>query len=51
MSPNNDEFALFETPLDKQGKKIKEGEKRETIQPYFNDIEDYKVYHLFLDTE
>jgi len=31
MSQNNDEFALFETPLDKQGNKIKEGEDTETI--------------------
>lgn len=32
MSPNNDEFALFETPLDKLGNKIMSGdEETETI--------------------
>lgn len=52
MSPNNDEFALFETPLDKKGNKIRAGDdETETIQPYFNDIEDYKVYHLFMESQ
>lgn len=52
LSPNQDEFALFETPLDKKGNKILEGdEETETIQPYFNDIEDYKVYHLFMESQ
>jgi len=32
MSPNNDEFALFETPLDKKGNKIRAGDdETETI--------------------
>jgi len=32
LSPNQDEFALFETPLDKKGNKILEGdEETETI--------------------
>ncbi len=32
MSPNQDEFALFETPLDKRGNKLQLGdEETETI--------------------
>lgn len=44
MSPDDVEFALFESPLDKKGNKILPGDtETETVQPYFEEIDDYKL--------
>ena len=48
MSPDNVEFALFETPLDKKGSKIRIDDPEmaaKQVQPYFDDIEEFKTYH------
>ena len=46
--PDNVEFALFETPLDKKAKKldVKDPEfEDKSIQQYFSTIEEYHSYH------
>ena len=44
MSPDDVEFALFESPLDKKGNKIMPNDtETESVQPYFDEIDDYKL--------
>ena len=39
------EFAQFETPLDKQGRKLASDDtETETIQPYFSTVAEYKAF-------
>lgn len=39
------EFAQFETPLDKNGRKIAADDTTtETVQPYFSTVAEYKAY-------
>lgn len=47
-SPDNVEFALFETPLDKKGKKLSFDDPsldQKSVVPYFDLVEDFKNYH------
>jgi hypothetical protein len=47
-SPDNVEFALFETPLDKKGNKLSCDDPSlddKSVQPYFDLVDDYKSYH------
>lgn len=45
-SPDNVEFALFETPIDKRGKKLdvkkQENWKDVAVQDYYDGVEDFK---------
>ena len=44
MSPDDVEFALFESPLDKKGNKIMLGDtESEPVQPYYDEIDEYKL--------
>lgn len=46
--PDNVEFALFETPLDKKGKKLSCEDPEideKSVQPYFDKVEDFKNFH------
>lgn len=47
MSPDNVEFALFETPLDKKGKKLSLTDPQiqsKSVQPYFDDVDEFKQH-------
>lgn len=47
-TPDNVEFALFETPLDKKGAKLSCDDPaldQLSVQPYFDLVEEFKNYH------
>ena len=52
MSPDDVEFALFESPLDKKGNKIMEGDNEtEQVQPYYDNIDEYKLANPKVEEE